>query len=88
MFTQTVCGTEYGSCKNADVLSWLQVGERCETGPLHRELAGLAFLASFAREVGASLNPREVTLAAARHLYNYFHYDLAVFSLPRDSGGV
>ena len=83
MLVETGCGTEYGNC--ADALLWLNGRQQCETGPLHRELAGLAFLASFAREVGASLNPKEVVLAAAKLLYNYFHYDLAVLS---DSGGV
>jgi two-component system cell cycle response regulator len=88
MFMETGCGTVYGNCKNADELFWSQGRQQCETGSLHRELAGLAFLALFAREVGASLNPREVVLAAARLLYNYFHYDLAVFSLAADSGGM
>jgi diguanylate cyclase (GGDEF)-like protein len=88
MFMETGCGTEYGNCKNADALFWLQGRHRCETGTLHQEVAELAFLASFAREVGASLNPREVVIAAAKLLYNYFHYDLAVFSLPANSGGV
>ncbi len=88
MFMESGCATEYGNCKNADALFWLQGRQQCETGSLHREIAELAFLASFAREVGASLNPREVVLAAAKLLYNYFHYDLAVFSLPADAGGV
>ncbi len=88
MFMGSGCATEYGNCKNADALFWLQGRQQCETGSLHREIAELAFLASFAREVGASLNSREVVLAAAKLLYNYFHYDLAVFSLPADGGGV
>ncbi len=88
MFMGTGCGTEYGNFNNADALFWLQERPQCETGSLHREVAGLTFLASFAREVNASLNPREVVLAAAKLLYNYFHYDLAVFSFPPDAGGV
>jgi len=88
MFMQTGCGTEYGNCNNADALFWMQERPQCKTSFLHRELAGLTFLASFAREVNASLNSREVVLAAAKLLYNYFHYDLAVFSLPADAGGV
>jgi len=88
MFMETGCGTEYGDCNNADALFWLQEKPRCETGSLHRKLAGLAFLASFAREVNASLNSREVVHAAAKLLYNYFHYDLAVFSFPPDAGEV
>jgi two-component system cell cycle response regulator len=88
MFMKTGCGTENGNCNNADALFWLQERPHCETGSLHRKVAGLTFLASFAREVNASLNPREVVLAAAKLLNNYFHYDLAVFSIPPDSGGV
>ena len=85
---ETGCGTEYGNGGNADALFWSQGKPECDTGSLHLELAGLAFLVSFAREVNASLNPREVVLAAAKLLYNYFQYDLAVFSLPADSGRV
>jgi diguanylate cyclase (GGDEF)-like protein len=88
MFTESGHGVEYGNCINANALLLLQGRQQCETGLLQQEYAGLAFLASFAREVGTSLNPREVTLAAAKLLYNYFHYDLAVFSLCTDSGGV
>lgn len=88
MFTETGCGAEYGNCNNADALYWSQGRHQCETGSLHRELAGLAFLASFAREVNTSLNPREVVVVAARLLYSYFHYDLAVFSLPAAFGGM
>lgn len=88
MFVNSGSGTAYGNCKNADALFWLQGIPRCETGFLHRELAELTFLATFAREASASLNPRQVVLTAARLLYNYFHYELAVFSLPEDSGGV
>jgi diguanylate cyclase (GGDEF)-like protein len=88
MFTATGCDTKFGNCINANALLWLQGGQQCETGLLPREYAGLAFLASFAREVNASLNPREVVLATAKLLYTYFHYDLAVFSLPADSGGL
>jgi diguanylate cyclase (GGDEF)-like protein len=85
---ETDCGTAYGNCKNSDARFWLQDGHQCGTGYLHRELAGMSFLASFAREVGVSLNPRDVVLAAAKLLYNFFHYDFAVFSLSADSGGV
>ncbi len=46
----------------------------------------MGFLASFARGVGSTLNAREVVGAAAKHLYGYFHYDLAVFSLPENRG--
>ena len=88
MFMESGHGVEYGNCINANALLLLQGRQQCETSFLHLELAGLAFLASFAREVGASLNPREVTLAAAKLLYNYFHYDLAVFSLCTASGEV
>jgi diguanylate cyclase (GGDEF)-like protein len=88
MFMETGCGIEYGNCNNADALFWLQERPQCESGSFHPKLAGLAFLASFAREVNASLNSREVVLAAAKLLYNYFHYDLAVFSFPPDTGGV
>jgi hypothetical protein len=88
MFMETGCDTAYENCKNADVLFWLHGRQQCETSSLYRELAGLAFLASFAREVSASLNSREVVLAAAKLFYNYFHYNLAVFSLATDSGGV
>jgi hypothetical protein len=72
MFTESDCSIGYGNRNNADALFWLQGRPLCETGSLHRELAGMAFLASFARKVSASLNPREVTLAAAKLLYNYF----------------
>ena len=88
MFTETGCGMEYGNCKNANALFWLQGRQQCETGLLPREYAELAFLASFAREVDASLNSREVVLATAKLLYSYFQYELAVFSLPADSRGV
>jgi len=85
MFTETDCGIEDGNCKNVDALFFLQGRKQDETNFLHREIAGLAFLSSFAREVGASLNSQDVVLAAAKLLYNYFQYDLAVFSLPADS---
>jgi len=88
MFMETVCDTGDGNCNNADALFWLQGRAHCEIGSLHRELAGLNFLASFARGVNVSLNPREVVLSAAKLLYSYFQYDLAVFSIPPDSGGV
>jgi diguanylate cyclase (GGDEF)-like protein len=85
MFTETDCGIEDGNCKNADALFFLQGRQQDETNFLHREIAGLTFLSSFAREVGASLNSQDVVLAAAKLLYNYFQYDLAVFSLTADS---
>ena len=88
MLTQTSCGTEYGNCRNADALLWSQGKQQCETGFLQRELEGMAFLALFAREVSVSLNSREVAFAAAKLLYDYFHYDIAVFSLYAASGGV
>jgi hypothetical protein len=88
MFTETGCGTDYRNCINANALLLLQGRQHCETGLLQQEYAGLTFLASFAREVGASLNPQEVVLATAKLLYKYFHYDLAVFSLSADSGGL
>jgi uncharacterized protein (TIGR02266 family) len=88
MLVETDYGTEYGNCINADTLLWLKRREQCETGFLQRELAGQAFLATFKRDVSASLNSQEVVLTAAKLLYNYFHYDLAVFSLPNDSGVV
>ena len=85
MFAKTGYGIENGICKNVDALFFLQGRQQDETNILHREIAGLTFLSSFAREVGASLNSRDVVLAAAKLLYNYFQYDLAVFSLPADS---
>ena len=85
MFTETRCGIEDGNCKNVDAQFFLQGRQQDETNFLHREIAGLTFLSSFAREVGASLNSQDVVLAAAKLLYNYFQYDLAVFSLPADS---
>jgi hypothetical protein len=88
MIMETDCGTGYVNRNNVDALFWLQGRPLCETGSLHRELAGMAFLTSFAREVGASLDSREVALAAAKLLYNYFHYDLAVFSLHTHYGGM
>ena len=84
MFMGSGAVVEYGNCKNSDALFWSQGMPQCdagETGSLHRELARLNFLAVFAREVGASLNLREVVLAAAKLLYFYYHYDLAVISL-------
>ncbi len=82
MFTKTGCGIEKGNCKNVDALFFLQGRQQDETNFLHREIAGLTFLSSFAREVGASLNSRDMVLAAAKLLYNYFRYDLVVFSFP------
>jgi two-component system cell cycle response regulator len=75
-------------CKNGNPLLWPPETRLYETRFLHRELAGLAFLALFAREVGATLNPQDVVLSAAKHLYNYFRYNFAVFSLPVASGGL
>jgi len=82
MFMETGCGTAYGNCRNAEALIWLQERPQCETGSLHRELAELTFLATFAREIGFSLNSRDVVLAAAKLLYDHFQYYLAVFSRP------
>jgi diguanylate cyclase (GGDEF)-like protein len=84
MYTETGCGIEYRNSKNADELFFLQGRQQDETNFLHREIAGLTFLSSFAREVSASLNSRNVVLAAAKLLYRYFQYDLAVFSFPDD----
>jgi diguanylate cyclase (GGDEF)-like protein len=88
MFTDTAGGIEYDNFKNGIPAIWLNENQACGYRFLHREHAELAFLASFAREVGASLDPREVVHAAAKLLYKYFQYDLAVFSLPADSGGI
>ncbi len=79
---------EYENFKYAGNLLWSSEKQDYRTGLFQRELAGLGFLATFAREVGASLNPRGVVLAAAKLLYNYFQYGFAVFSLPADSGGL
>jgi diguanylate cyclase (GGDEF)-like protein len=84
MFTETGCGIEYGNCKNVDALFFLQGRRQDETNFLHRENAELAFMYSFTREVGVSLNSLDVVLTAAKLLYNYFRYDLAVFSLSYD----
>lgn len=77
--------TETGFGKNVEPLFFLQGRQQDETNFLHREIAGLTFLSSFAREVGASLNSQDVVLTAAKLLNNYFQYDLAVFSFPDDS---
>lgn len=82
MLTDAACGVYYDNIKCGDPL------KACGNGFLHRELAEMAFLALFARDVSASLNSRDVVLTAAQLLYNYFHYDLAVFPLPAESGGV
>jgi diguanylate cyclase (GGDEF)-like protein len=86
MFTDTACGIDYDNFKNGDSPFWLEENQACGNSFLQRKLAGMAFLASFAREVSASLNSREVVLAAAKLLYNFFHYDLVVFSLSTDCG--
>ncbi len=86
MFMEAGCGVTYEIRGDAGTLLWQQESPQCMNGSLQRRLDGLGFLAQFARGVGASLNPREVVLTAARLLYNYFHYDLARFSLPGDSG--
>lgn len=88
MFMEPCIGIEYGNNKKTDALILSQGMQQRKTASLHREIAGLAFLALFAREVGATLNLREVVLAAAKLLYSYFHYDLAVFSLSSHSGGM
>ena len=67
---------------------WPSDRGRSEYAFLHRELAGLGFLATFAKEVGVSLNPDEVLNTAAKLLYDYFHYALAVFSLEEGFGGL
>ena len=84
MFTETVAGTEYRNCKNVEALFFLQGRQQDEINFLHREIAGLTFLSLFAREVGASLSSRDMVLAAAKLLYDYFQYDLAVFCLSDD----
>ncbi len=86
MYMETGCGAAYEYCKNSGSLLSLFEKQHCESGMLQKEVAGLGFLASFARGVGSSLNSREVVTAAAKLLYGYFHYDLAVFSLPENSG--
>jgi two-component system, cell cycle response regulator len=88
MFMETACSSDNEWCKNGNPLLWLDKTRQHETRFLQRELAGLGFLALFAREVGATLNPHDVVLSAAKHLYNYFQYNFAVFSLPADSGGL
>ena len=69
---------------------WLLSGDKgrsANTIP-HRELAELGFLAKFAREVSSSLNQGEVLDAAAKLLYDYFHYTIAVFSFTEGFGGM
>lgn len=86
MFPDTVCSIDNENFKNGDPPFWMEENQTCGNSFLQRKLAGMAFLASFAREASASLNSREVLLAAAKLLYSYFHYDLVVFSLSTDCG--
>jgi diguanylate cyclase (GGDEF)-like protein len=88
MFMETACSSENNGCNIANPQLWLAKTRQHETRSLHGKIAGLAFLALFAREVGSSLNPQEVVLSAAKHLHKYFRYNFAVFSLPADCGGV
>ena len=67
---------------------WVENKTQCETRFLHRELAGMGFLAIFAREVGASLNSQEVVHTAAKLLFDYFRYNFVVFSFPAEFGGL
>jgi two-component system, cell cycle response regulator len=88
MFMETTCNSGNQGCKNGNPPVWLAKIRQNETRSLQREVAGLGFLAQFAREVSASLNPQDVVLSAAKLLFNYFRYNFAVFSLPADSGGL
>ncbi|HTP64922.1 MAG TPA: GGDEF domain-containing protein [Geobacteraceae bacterium] len=87
MFMDGGCDTCYENSGYAVSLPWFGEARQERESLMQKKMAGLAFLASFARGVGASLDPREVVLAAAKQLQNFFHYDLAVFTLPADCGG-
>ena len=88
MFMETASNHGYENRKNENPLLWVENKTQCETRFLHRELAGMVFLAIFAREVGASLNSQEVVLTAAKLLFDFFRYNLAVFSFPPECGGL
>jgi two-component system, cell cycle response regulator len=88
MITGTLFNHDYLCRKNGKPGLWSGEKYRSENLFLHRELAGLGFLANFAKEVGVSLNPDEVLNRAAKLLYNHFHYSLAVFVLAEGFGGL
>jgi len=88
MITGTALDYDYVGIKNGKPILWSCDRDRSEKEFLHRELAGLSFLATFAKDVGFSLNPDEVLNTAAKLLYDYFQYSFAVFSLAEGSGGL
>jgi diguanylate cyclase (GGDEF)-like protein len=88
MFMETACKHGYENLKYENPLLWVEKNLKLETRVLHRELAEMGFLAIFAREVGSSLNSQEVVLTAAKLLFDYFRYNLAVFSFPVEFGGL
>ncbi len=86
MLMHTAYSSNYGNRNMGRPVLWLEEDGMRDQHHLHRELAGLGFLALFARTVSATLNPREVILGTAQLLYSYFRYDLALFSFPHDAG--
>ena len=88
MFTDTACNRGNENRKSENPSLWVEKNLKLETRLLCRELAEMGFLALFAREVGASLNSQEVVLTAAKLLFDYFRYNLAVFSFPAELGGL
>jgi diguanylate cyclase (GGDEF)-like protein len=88
MITGTARCHDYAGRNNGKPMLWPGDKVRSETLFLHRELAGLGFLATFAKEIGVSLDPDKVLGAAARLLHDYFRYSIAVFHLAEGFGGL
>lgn len=88
MITGTAFGYDYLSREKGKSRLWSGDKDGSETLFFQKELAGLSFLATFAKDVGFSLNPDEVLNTAAKLLYDYFQYSFAVFSLAEGSGGL
>lgn len=88
MITGAAISYDHMSRNKGNPNLWTGDKGKCDTLFLHRELEGLCFLATFAKEVGASLDPHQVLNTAAKHLYDYFHYSFAVFSLAEGFGGL
>lgn len=86
MITGTSINYEYAGRNKGKPRLWSEDRGRSETLFLQRELTGLSFLANFAKEIGASLNPDDVLNTAAGLLFNYFRYNLALFSFSEGIG--
>ena len=88
MITRTAFSHDFLSRGEGKPRFWSGDKRGSETLFLQKEVAGLSFLATFAKDVGFSLNPDEVLNTAAKLLYDYFQYSFAVFSLAEGSGGL